>query len=486
MLRQGVHDLKVSALRACMQVPFLSRTLYGLNQEHERTAVERVLNSPETVLLGSFAGVILIGAIILGLPWCHRADSVHFLDALFTATSAVCVTGLTVVDTGTDYTVMGQSVILALIQVGGLGVMTFAALAFRIAGWRMSLQSQKLVSDSFFQRDLGVEFRSSFKIILLMTLSTEAVGAFLLFLLLPRFTGTGTTVFSSVFHSVSAFCNAGFSLHSDSLIGIRDSTGTLLVVMGLITLGGLGYTVNQELLKLVRKVIRREKDFEPNTFSLNTRLVLTVSAVLVVGGSILILVSGLTPDEISWHDKVRDALFQSVTARTAGFNSVDIGSLPTASLFTLIVLMFIGGSPGSCAGGVKTTLIPVWLARLRASMMGKQQVRLLDRSLSQDLVSRVDLLLGLAVLWNMFGILVLFITQTHFPTRAIDLVFEQISAFGTVGLSTGLTVNLSTTGKLWIVATMFVGRLGPLTVALWMFPKSKVNVRYPVGSVMIG
>jgi trk system potassium uptake protein TrkH len=175
-----------------------------------------------------------------------------------------------------------------------------------------------------------------------------------------------------------------------------------------------------------------------------------------------------------------------VSARTAGFNSVGIGKLPAASLFVLIMLMFVGGSPASCAGGIKTTSLGLWVARLYASVHGRKEVRLLDRSVPEDLLNRAELLLGLAILWNLVGILIMLTTQSHLQAPAIDLIFEQISAFGTVGLSTGVTAKLSVTGKLWISLTMFVGRTGPLTVALWMFQRDNAHIGYPKGTVMIG
>jgi len=438
------------------------------------------------MLVGGFAAVILLGAAILRLPWCHAPGQVSFVDALFTSTSAVCVTGLTVVDTANDFTFLGQVVILLLIQTGGLGVMSFAALAFQIVGRRMSLQSQALLSDTFFQRDAASELHRSFRTILAITFTVEAAGAVLLVVFLFPSAQLGTVVFSAVFHSISAFCNAGFSIYRDNLIETRDSAGVLVVIMALIVLGGLGYVVLHEFWLLCIGRGRREAAPAANRFTLHARVVLQVSGALVFGGAILLLVFGLTSAEVAWMDRLIHALFQSVTARTAGFNSVDIGQLPAASLFILIMLMFVGGSPASCAGGVKTTAFAIWLAGLRASLYGERDVRLLDRALPQDLVSRADFLLALAIFWNILGILLLLSTQTHLAVRPLDLMFEQVSAFGTVGLSTGLTPKLSTFGKLWIVATMFVGRLGPLTVVLWIFPRSDARLKYPKGTVMIG
>ncbi|AFM24231.1 TrkH family potassium uptake protein [Desulfomonile tiedjei] len=448
----------------------------------------RFLGSPQTILVGSFAGVILIGALFLMLPWAQTQNKIGFVDALFTATSAVCVTGLIVVDTATDYTFFGQAVILFLIQIGGLGVMTFASLAFQILGRRLSLQTQAVVHDSFFQQDVGAEFKRTFATILLLTFGIEALGAFFLFIRFIPNMDFGEALWSSVFHSISAFCNAGFSIRSDSLIGLRHDFVVLFVIMALIVLGGLGYMVLHELWIAGGRrfgffpVMR----YRERRFSFHSRVVMYVTSILLVGGTFMLMASGLTPEETTWYDKGMNAVFQSVTSRTAGFNTVDIGLLPSGSLFILIVLMFVGGSPGSCAGGIKTTSVAIWLARLRSGVYGDTDVHLMDRRLSQELVGRTDLLIAVATVWNVIGILLLYQTETHLRVDSLHLFFEQISAFGTVGLSTGVTPNLSIAGKLWISATMFMGRLGPLTITLWMFPRSPVQVSYPKGRVMIG
>jgi trk system potassium uptake protein len=441
--------------------------------------------SPQTWLVTSFAAVILLGALLLCLPWSQHGR-VSFLDALFTSTSAVCVTGLTVVDTGTEFTMFGQIIIVMLIQAGGLGIMTFAGLTFQFLGRRMSLQSQAVLQDTFFQRDVGGEFKHTLSMIVMMTFVIEATGALLMWTMLLPTTDVGPALFSAIFHSVSAFCNAGFSIYPDNLIGVRGNPGILIVIMLLIIFGGLGYTVLNEAWILGRRRRPREVAGKPRRFSMHGRLVLWMSGSLILGGALGILVFGLTPNEISWPERTLNAAFQSVTARTAGFNSVDIGKLPETSLFILIVLMFIGGSPGSCAGGIKTTTTALWIARIKATLRGDRDVHLLGRRVPWQQVGRADLLVALAICWNLAGIMLLLTTEAGLPEKHLGLVFEQISAFGTVGLSTGITPNLSSVGKIWIIATMFVGRLGPLTIAMWMVPMHKAHVRYPKGTVMIG
>ncbi len=443
---------------------------------------------PQTQLIGGFAGVILMGTLMLLLPWSQTRADVGWVDALFTATSAVCVTGLVVVDTGTAFTTFGQVVILALIQVGGLGIMTFAALAYLMLGRRLSLASQAALHDAFFQRDLGIEFRRKFCQILLITAGAELAGTILISLaLVGRRTPVPEALFSGFFHAISAFCNAGFSLYPDNLIGLRDSPAIMATVMTLIVLGGLGHMVLTELWQYARMLCRRLPRATPQPLSTHCRVVLRTTAVLIIAGWLGLLVLGLTRGEATWGDKAAAALFQSITARTAGFNTVDVGVMPPASLVLLILLMFIGGSPGSCAGGVKTTALAISLAEFRAKLHGREQVVLLNRRVPQPILARTMVLIRLAVIWNVLGVLLLSSTEAGQPGVGLqDVFFEQISAFGTVGLSTGLTPKLSLAGRLWIIATMFVGRLGPLTVAMGVLPAAPARITYPEGRIMIG
>lgn len=444
---------------------------------------------PQVLLLLGFGGIILAGALLLLLPWCQNKGDVAFVDTLFTSTSAVCVTGLIVVDTPTAFTVGGQAVIVMLIQIGGLGIMTFAALAFILLGRRLSLASQAALHDSFFQRDLGVEFRKRFSQIITITSVIEATGALLLFLALTqREENPLQALFSAVFHSVSAFCNAGFSVYTDNLVGLRSSPTVMIVIMLLIILGGLGHMVIFELWDRFKGALSGKPSRKaPAQLSVHNRVVLRVTGVLLFTGWVGLLILGQTPGETTWGSKVSCALFQSVTARTAGFNTVDIGLLPLSSLMLLTVLMFIGGSPGSCAGGVKTTAAAISVAEVRARLLGEEEVRLFERRVPKETLWRTTTLIRLAVLWNLMGIFLLSVTETRQSGAGLhDIVFEQISAFGTVGLSTGLTFKLSTIGKLWITATMFVGRLGPLTIAMWMFPGKPSHIRYPETRIMIG
>lgn len=440
---------------------------------------------PEGLLIGGFAGLIAAGTFLLSLPWSHHGG-VGPLDAFFTATSAVCVTGLVVVDTGTEYTVFGQIIILLLIQAGGIGVMSFAGLAFQLFGRRMSLRAQAALSSSMLQREVASEFRGIFTRILRFVLIAEAVGAALLFIGMLPVKGVMHAAYSAVFHSVSAFCNAGFSLYPDSLTGLRTSPVVMTTVMALIVLGGIGHPV---VVDLWRKLLalRTRKSVGPQRLTLSSRVALWTSGALVAGGLGLLLVLGLTPAEQPLTTRLSCALFQSVTARTAGFNTMDIGKLPLASLMLLVLLMFVGGSPGSCAGGIKTTTFALWLAKLWSRLRGEKGARLFDRHIPGEIIRRASIIMSIAVLWNLVGLVLLLATERSTAGAGMhDVLFEQVSAFGTVGLSTGLTPRLSVAGKLWIITTMFVGRLGPLTLAVWAFTRRAPGVRYPEGRIMIG
>lgn len=436
----------------------------------------------------TFALLIVLGTVVLAFPVCHGRGPVGLLDAFFTATSAVCVTGLITKDTAVDFSRTGQVVILVLIQLGGLGVMTFGALAFELVGRRVSLRSQAALADTFFQGAVRGGLRRAIRRIVGVTVVCELVGAVLMLIGLRANAVPPGGVFEALFTSVSAFCNAGFSVYSDSVERMRGSALMMSTLMALIILGGLGHTVIFEVLGRMRDRLTGRRS-HPVVWTLHARLVLLVSAALIVLGAAALLLTGLTPDVHGTGQRVAAAFFQSVTTRTAGFNSVDIGALPLASLMVMIPLMFIGGSPGSCAGGVKTTSVAVWLARVVARLRGDDDVALFGRRIPHDVVRRTALLLAVAVLWNGVGVFVLALSEHAGDGKEFqDIIFEQVSAFGTVGLSTGITASLSTIGKLWIIASMFFGRLGPLTIALVVVtPRRRTHrFHYPQERVMIG
>lgn len=441
---------------------------------------------PESVLVGSFIGLILLGSTLLYLPVSSTGPKIGFLESLFTATSAVCVTGLTVVDTSTAYSRFGQAVILVLIQLGGLGIMTFAALASQLLGKRMSFRSQALIADTFWQGDAASSVRKDLKRIIALTFVIEGFGMILLYSKLRFVHGPEPALFSALFHSVSAFCNAGFSIYSDNLVSFKDSPLMMFVIMGLIISGGLGHSVVLEAARRLRCQITGRRP-DSVKWMLHSRVVLSTSAVLIVGGAICMYIVGLGDGSDSTLQRIMNALFQSVSARTAGFNTVDLSGAPVAALLFLVLLMFIGGSPASCAGGIKTTSAAVYLAEVRARLQGSRDVVLFGRRLPNEVIAKVTLVIGLAVLWNMMGCMYLSLSESGtVGARFESLVFEQISAFGTVGLSTGITSQLSGAGKVWIILTMFLGRIGPLTAALAVLPRDLGGIRYPEERIMIG
>jgi trk system potassium uptake protein TrkH len=446
-----------------------------------------LLYRPEGLLVATFAALVLAGTLALRLSVCQTTGQIGLLDALFTATSAVCVTGLITHDTATEFSRVGQTVILILIQLGGLGVMTYAALAFQLLRRRVSFQSHAAVHDLLFQGEFRGRLRVALRRIVLITFSLEVIGVLLLHTGLTAGADRQGGLFEAVFMAVSAFCNAGFSVYSDSAISLRHSGLIMCTLMVLIVAGGLGYTVLFEILERGWRRLRHRRA-SPVVWSLNSRVAILASAALIALGTLGLLLTGLTSAERTTGDMLLDALFQSVTARTAGFNTVNIGALSVPALIVLTPLMFIGGSPGSCAGGIKTTSLCVWLARVRGRLVGREDITLAQRRIPQDVVRRAALILALAAIWNLVGITMLALTESvGDEVRLEQIIFEQVSAFGTVGLSTGITPGLSALGKLWIIASMFAGRLGPLTIALAVFRKQAApRFAYPEERVMIG
>jgi len=434
-----------------------------------------------------FALVIGLGTLFLHSRFCLAQASISWTDALFTATSATCVTGLAVVDTGTFFSRAGQVIILVLIQVGGLGIMTFTSLAFYLWRRRVSFTDRLAVGQSLLH-DPAFHLGKFLQQIVAWTFFLEGVGALLLFLRDPA----AFTPFSAVFHSVSAFCNAGFSLFGDSLSAWRQDLGVNLVFIALITLGGLGFSVLIELRQLLAPR-GRGKAGAPRRMSWYTRTVLNTSLFLVLAGWVAIFLGEQFGQGDLNGGTLLAGLFQSVSCRTAGFNTVDIGRMTNISLLFMIMLMFIGGAPGSCAGGIKVTTFRALLAFGSAQLKGARQSYIRNYALSRDSLNKAMTLgvFGVAIILG--AVLLLNITEggdlPHPETRGLflEILFEAVSAFGTVGLSTGLTPTLSTAGKYIITGLMFTGRLGPLVflAALQGFQKVERFSR-PEENMLIG
>lgn len=456
----------------------------------------RMADHPARLTLVSFAVMGVVGAVVLTLPQSLRDPSkASFVDGLFHATSALCVTGLSVGSIPGSYTTFGQAVLLALVQIGGLGVMVLSAFFGIVVGQRMRARATAVMAEMI-DAESFASFRRTVLTIVLATFAAEAVGAVLLYGLFQQYVdaglpasadlplaGAGDLWWAAVFHAVSAFCNAGFSLFRDGLVPFHASPVVCLVFMGLIVAGGLGFPVFAELVKNGWTRLRGRR---PPRMSLHARAVLVTTAALTVIGfvAMLVLEWGHSMAGLGVGEKLLAALFQSVTLRTAGFNTVDFARMQAATLFVSCGLMIVGGSPGSTAGGIKTTTLFVLVAALRAELAGFTKPRMFGRSISAISVRRATAVAVLSIAMVSGIFLALLVLEPHATEK---LLFETVSAFATVGLSANLTPSLSTPGKLVIIGAMFVGRVGPMTLALALAARSGTQrVELPEERVGIG
>ncbi len=438
---------------------------------------EYLIERPAQLLVASFAIVILVGTALLAVPFAAHHGRLSLVEALFTATSATCVTGLIVVDTGTYLTAYGQWVVLALIQVGGLGIMTISTFIALVLGANLGLKGQFAVQEMIGEHH-GRSALRLLKFIVLFTLVAELIGAGILSILFQR-AGFAwkEAVYQGVFHSVSAFCNAGFSLFPDSLSRFESDAAIPLVVAALFILGGMGFSVLLGVFNLI--VFRRRLLFYP-------RIVIRVTLLLIVVGTLLIWVferrlffAGMSLETALLH-----SFFQAVTPRTAGFNTCDLGALSTPTVFVIMALMFIGAAPGSTAGGIKVTTLAVFWGVIAAVLRGHDRVVLRNRKIGYRTVLEAVSLVFLAAAAVFLVLVVLLLTQHHL--KPLPLMFECFSAFGTVGLSLGITSALSGFGKLCIVGLMFGGRVGLLTLLVMARPRQRFTVDFPMADMMVG
>ncbi|PKM83831.1 MAG: Trk family potassium uptake protein [Firmicutes bacterium HGW-Firmicutes-13] len=435
--------------------------------------------TPARVLVLGFALLIIAGAVLLTLPVATHT-SINFLDALFTATSAVCVTGLVVVDTGTFFTRFGQIVILFLIQIGGLGFMTAGTVIFIVLGRKISLKERLIIQEALNQFTLAGLIRLT-KSIILLTLILEGIGAlFLSFRFIPLF-GWGTGIYYSIFHAVSAFCNAGIDLMGNfrSLTPFTYDYMVTGTILSLLILGGLGFTVLVE--------VHEKRKFK--TLSLHSKIVLATTLFLLLFGTLVILLlesnNAETLGSMGFIPKLVNTFFTAATPRTAGFNVLPTDKLRDTTLYFIIALMFIGASPASTGGGVKTTTFSAIMITVLSIIRGNEEVFIFRKRLSFNIVNKALSIIVISII-IIFSISI-FLTITE---RAVFLgiLFETMSAFGTVGLSTGLTTDLSPLGRLLIIITMFTGRVGPLTLTLALAErlKRKAPFRYPEERILVG
>jgi len=448
---------------------------------------------PTQILVLGFLIMILLGTFLLNLPIASiDGKSIGLVNALFTSTSAVCVTGLSVVNTLEHWSLFGKIVIICLIQVGGLGFMTIATSLFILLGRKISLKERLIIQEALNQYTLSGMVRLT-RNIFLGTLFLEGVGAIILTIrFLPE--NGANAIFMGIFHSISAFCNAGFDIIGDS--SLTPYVGDVIVnitIIILIILSGLGFTVWLDLIK-VTKEKHKEKYSLRYWFiklTLHTKIVLVITTFLIVFGFIFYLVveSGNpnTLGNLSFKDKILGSLFQSVTVRTAGFNTVSFADMTDSSKLLTIILMFIGGSPGGTAGGVKTVTFGLILLAVITVIRAKEDVELFNRRISWSIVRR-----ALAIMVISIGIVItmtMILSLTE-PFDFMDILFETVSAFATVGLSLGITGGLTTVGKLLICLIMFIGRLGPLTMGVAFFMRSKKSdigsIRLPEEKIMVG
>ena len=449
------------------------------------------LITPVNLPILSFAGLILIGALLLMLPASANGPRLGFVDSLFTATSATCVTGLIVVDTGSRLSLFGQWVVLGLIQCGGLGIMTFSTVLILVVTGRFSFMQRSVIQDSF-THGPDTALPSLVRHVVLFTLLLEAAGAAVLFLRFSEIYHPGRALYFAVFHAISAFCNAGFCLYRQSLMDFSGDPLVSLTVAFLIIFGGIGFLV---LLELKRLFFSRGRTRHGRRLSVHSKLVLTLTVILLVGGTVGFSISewNRSMSGLTGPSKFLAAFFQSVTARTAGFNTLDFGKMANVTLLFTILLMFVGAASGSTAGGIKVNTLGVLFALSRSRLRGEEGTSIFRRSLSPDTVGRAISVFVLAVVLIYAATMALTVselgTTMHQESRGLflELLFEVVSAFGTVGLSVGITPQLSSVGKLIIILVMFLGRLGPLSIAVALTGKeTRSRFKYAEENVMIG
>ncbi|MBI9104364.1 MAG: TrkH family potassium uptake protein [Spirochaetales bacterium] len=441
-----------------------------------------IASKPAQTVVLSFFIVILVGTLLLTLPFMSNSGHILFIDALFTATSAVCVTGLAVVDTAVHYTIWGKVTIMLLIQIGGLGIMLLSSFMMLVLKRTVSLKDRSVLSFMLDEKDI-VSIRKSVKRIIFLTFSMEAAGALLLLPVFLRMKlNPFSAIFYSLFHAVSAFCNAGFSLFSDSLLSFQGDVYMNLIISLLIILGGISFIVIIDTASGIKRIFSGGKAM----LSINTKVVLKVSGALILVSTLFIyklehetmfLSMGLGRQYLS-------AFFQAVTLRTAGFNTIDFGTLRNSTLMFMIGVMFIGGASGSTAGGIKVnTLGAIW-AYIHSFRRERDEILIYKHQLPYAKIQQAFIVISFAVLSIFIVSFILMLTEDAAP---LNLLFETVSAFATVGLSTGITPLLSLTGKICIICLMFIGRIGPLTLLTASSGREKKSrITYPEASLLIG
>ena len=452
-----------------------------------------VYYNPAIVFVGSFLILALSGAFLLMLPSATN-NGISFTNALFTATSAVCVTGLAVLDTSKDFTFVGQTIILGLIQLGGIGILTFTSFFSFFFRGSSSFKEGLNTRDFIAQETLNDVFRAALNVVI-FTFSVELIGALFLYSSIFYNPDIEDKIFFSIFHSISAFCNAGFSIFSSGLYEetIRFNYFLQWIIMALIVLGGLGHNIifnffnylkNYFLEFLKAKVIHKKV----RIITINTKIVYYTTAILLLGGFVFLFISEFNntlQEHNTWFGKITAASFNSVTPRTAGFNAVDFSKMNVPSLLFIMFLMWVGGSPASTAGGIKTSTFAVATLNILSVARGKSRIELFGRRISSESVSRAFAILSISLIIIGFSIILLLIFEPK-ETPLLTIAFECFSAYGTVGLSLNLTPTLSEPSKYVLIATMFLGRIGMLNLMIGMLQRLNHQFyEYPKENLLI-
>lgn len=449
-----------------------------------RTFFNRRL-TPTRIFVSSFAAFILLGAFLLWLPLSASGPGLRFIDALFTAVSAVCVTGLTVVDTGSDLSLAGQIITMVLFQIGGLGIITFSVVLFTLMGKDISFKGREICQITFLhtpRRDLFFIVKK----VVLYSFIIEGIGATILFWRFARDFPPLTAFYQAIYHAISAFNNAGFSLFTNNLMSYRSDTVINIVVMTLVVLGGIGFIVQNELLARSRGLEKR--------LSLHAKIALITTFCLIIAGAACFYFMEMNNvlKDADTKTALLASFFQSITARTAGFNTVDIGVLTNSTLLILILLMFIGASPGSTGGGIKTTSFSLLLLLVFSRLKGSENVNVANRTIPKEVIEKtISIVLAAVFFVCLVASVLLFFGETEATPSAsrhkfVEYLFETVSAFGTVGLSMGITSQLNDIQKAAIIFMMFVGRVGPLTLAFALYSARKKGITYAEETVMVG
>ena len=459
--------------------------MFSRNDPRKRGLLSPQL-APGQIFILSFAGVILAGAFLLWFPFSSSGKQLDFIDALFTSTSAVCVTGLAVLDIGKELSFAGQIITILLMQIGGLGIITFSAFLFGIMGRGISFKGREIVQTTFLHTPRR-DFFIILKAVLVFTLIVESLGILFLFIRFSRDFPSGKAFYHAVYHAISAFNNCGYSLFSDNLMGYQGDWIINLTMMILIIIGGIGFVVQHEVVSRFRS--------KQNRLSVHSKIVIYATVFLILSGAILFYFFERNHiiQDMPLQSQILVSFFQSITPRTAGFNTVDIGSLQNDTILIMIILMFIGASPGSTGGGIKTTSATLLLLLIWNRWKGYEEVNVFNRTIPKEQITKtISIIFAAALSIFLITSILLLAGGGNLPPHQsrhffVEYLFETVSAFGTVGLSMGITPNMNDLQKLAIIIMMFAGRVGPLTLAFSLALRSaRKGITYAEETVMVG